>query len=151
MEMNYFQSSIKKDPVLRNKNFYLACIELFFYPWTIALAFHRVNHAFDGLPIINTLITQLTRFLTGVEIHSGARIGKNVFCDHAHSVVIGQTAVIEDNVMFYHGLTLGGLKPSANGKRHPTIKKGVIIGCNATILGPIEIDYNVKAGSIITE
>lgn len=98
------------------------------------------------------LISQFGRFLTGVEIHPGAEIGKNFFIDHGMGVIIGQTAVIGDNVTMYHGVTLGGTKSyeGANGKRHPTIGNNVVIGAGAQVLGPITIGKNAKIGANAT-
>ena len=98
------------------------------------------------------LVSQLARFLTGVEIHPGAVIGKNFFIDHGMGTVIGETSVIGDNVTMYHGVTLGGTKSfkGTNGKRHPTIEDNVVIGSGAQILGPITIGKNAKVGSNAT-
>lgn len=98
------------------------------------------------------LISQLGRFLTGVEIHPGATIGKNFFIDHGMGTVIGETSVIGDNVTMYHGVTLGGTKSYGGslGKRHPTIEDNVIIGSGAQILGPITIGKNAKVGANAT-
>ena len=98
------------------------------------------------------IISQFARFLTGVEIHPGATIGKNFFIDHGMGIVIGETATIGDNVTMYHGVTLGGTKSYNNkdGKRHPTIENNVVIGSGAQILGPITVGANAKIGANAT-
>lgn len=98
------------------------------------------------------VLSQFGRFLTGVEIHPGAEIGKNFFIDHGMGVVIGETSVIGDNVTLYHGVTLGGTKPFAGkgGKRHPTLEDNVVVGAGAQILGPITVGKNAKVGANAT-
>ena len=99
------------------------------------------------------MISQFSRFLTGIEIHPGAKIGKNLFIDHGMGVVIGETSEIRDNVTIYHNVTLGGISPSINSdqqrniKRHPTIMDNVVIGSGAQILGPIKVGKNSKIGA----
>ena len=99
------------------------------------------------------MISQFSRFLTGIEIHPAAEIGKNFFIDHGNGVVIGETSKIGDNVTIYHGVTLGGISPAedslkqVNIKRHPTIKNNVIIGSSAQILGPIIINRSARIGA----
>ena len=101
------------------------------------------------------MVSQFARFITGVEIHPAATIGKNLFLDHANSIVIGESSIIGDNCTIYHGVTLGGLSPSENSqdqvgsKRHPTIEDNVIIGCQATILGPITIGHCSRGASVV--
>lgn len=99
-----------------------------------------------GLRFIPRLISQITRHVTGIEIHPGAEIGKRLFIDHGMGIVIGETAVIGDNCIIYHGVTLGGTGKDM-GKRHPTIGNNVMIGAGAKVLGPIVITNNVKIGS----
>ena len=99
------------------------------------------------------MISQLARFITGIEIHPAAKIGKNLFIDHGMGVVIGETSDIGDNVTIYHNATLGGISPSINSneqrhvKRHPTLKDNVVVGSGAQVLGPIEVGKNAKIGS----
>ena len=99
------------------------------------------------------MISQFARFITGIEIHPAAKIGKNLFIDHGMGVVIGETSDIGDNVTIYHNATLGGISPSINSneqrhvKRHPTLKDNVVVGSGAQVLGPIEVGKNAKIGS----
>jgi serine O-acetyltransferase len=99
------------------------------------------------------MISQFARFITGIEIHPAAKIGKNLFIDHGMGVVIGETSEIGDNVTIYHNATLGGISPSINSneqrhvKRHPTLKDNVVVGSGAQVLGPIEVGKNAKIGS----
>ena len=97
-------------------------------------------------------VSQLSRFLTGIEIHPGATIGKRFFIDHGAGIVIGETAEIGDNVMLYHGVTLGGTGKQKN-KRHPTVEDNVMIGAGTIVLGPVTIGANTKigAGSVVTQ
>lgn len=118
------------------------------------ILFYRLSHKLwqKKWHLSARLISQLGRFFTGVEIHPGAKIGKNFFIDHGMGTVIGETAVIGDNVTMYHGVTLGGTKSFSgiSGKRHPTIKDNVVIGSGAQILGPITIGKNAKIGANAT-
>lgn len=125
------------------------------YPGLHAVWVYRVAHRWwlaPGLRLPARLLSQFARFLTGVEIHPGARIGRRLFIDHGMGVVIGETAVIGDDVMLYHGVTLGG-KSSRREKRHPTLGSRVTVGANATILGPvtIESDSSVGAGAVVVK
>jgi serine O-acetyltransferase len=125
---------------------------LFCYPGLHALWAHRLAYALykRGLVFLPRLISQLSRFLTGIEIHPGAVIGEGFFIDHGMGVVIGETTQIGDNVTLYQGVTLGGTGKD-KGKRHPTIGSNVVIGAGAKILGPIVIgDYaKIGAGSVV--
>ncbi len=119
-----------------------------------AIWIYRIAHWLHtrGFTFVARLCSQIGRFLTGVEIHPGARIGRRFFIDHGMGVVIGETAEIGNDVMLYHGVTLGGdsLEPT---KRHPTLEDEVTIGANATLLGPITIGHNssVGSGSVVLE
>ncbi|EFC32878.1 serine O-acetyltransferase [Campylobacter jejuni] len=127
-----------------------SCVELFFnYPGVWAVVNYRFAHFFyiRNFKRIARTISGISQFLTGVDLHPGAKLGRRVFIDHANGVVIGQTAVIEDDVLIYQGVTLGGTSLEKGIKRHPTIKKGVIIGSGAKILGNIIIGENAKIGS----
>jgi len=124
------------------------------YPGVHALAFHRLAHALEGagLRLLARLLSQLARWLTGIEIHPGATIGRRVFIDHGMGTVIGQTAVIEDDCTLYQGVTLGGTG-KRQGKRHPTLGRGCVLGAGAKVLGDIRLGENVKvgAGSVVVE
>ena len=124
---------------------------LFAYNGFHAVCLHRMNNWIWhlGLHALARFFANITRMLTGIEIHPEARIGKNLFIDHGTGVVIGQTAIIGDNVTIYHGVTLGGVGKSGqvNGKRHPTIQDGAIIGAGAQVLGDITIGKGAKVGS----
>ena len=117
------------------------------YPGVKAVFFHRIANFFYFIKfdLLSRIISQITRFFTGIEIHPGAKIGKNFFIDHGMGVVIGETSEIGDDVTMYHAVTLGGISPSLNSssqknqKRHPTIGDQVVIGSGAQILGPIKI------------
>ena len=117
------------------------------YPGVKAVFFHRIANFFYLIKfdLLSRIISQITRFFTGIEIHPGAKIGKNFFIDHGMGVVIGETSEIGDDVTMYHAVTLGGISPSLNSssqknqKRHPTIGDQVVIGSGAQILGPIKI------------
>jgi len=138
-----FKTVKKNDPALKS-NF-----ELFFnYPGVWALFFYRISNAIykKGLRFIPRFISAIGQFLTTVDIHPGATIGKGVFIDHASGVVIGETAEIGNNVLIYQQVTLGGVSLS-KGKRHPTIEDGVTIGAGAKVLGDITIGKDAKIGA----
>lgn len=118
------------------------------YPGFHAVLIHRVSHACwnAGLKWLARFISHLSRWLTGIEIHPGAQIGRRFFIDHGMGVVIGETAVIGDDCTLYHGVTLGGTTWN-KGKRHPTLHDGVVIGAGAKVLGPIEIGAGARVGS----
>ncbi|MFS2241037.1 MULTISPECIES: serine O-acetyltransferase EpsC [unclassified Microbacterium] len=124
------------------------------YPGLHAVWGHRVWHALwrRGLRFIARMGSQLTRWLTGIEIHPGARIGRRFFIDHGTGVVIGETAEIGDDVMIYHGVTLGG-RTRDHGKRHPTLEDGVSVGAGAKILGPVRVGARsvVGANAVVTK
>ena len=147
---NFLDSIIKRDPAAKSK---LSLI--LSYPGVKAVLFHQIAHFFSvaKFNLIARVISQFSRFLTGVEIHPAAKIGKNFFIDHGMGVVIGETSEIGDNVTIYHMVTLGGISPSINSdnqrqvKRHPTLKDNVVIGSGAQVLGPITVGENAKIGA----
>jgi serine O-acetyltransferase len=118
------------------------------YPGFHAVQIHRVSHAFwnAGFKLLARIISHISRWLTGIEIHPGAQIGRRFFIDHGMGVVIGETAIIGDDCTLYHGVTLGGTTWN-KGKRHPTLHDGVVIGAGAKVLGPIEIGAGARIGS----
>ncbi len=117
-----------------------------------AVLWHRLAHALwrIGLKGLARFVSHIGRFLSGIEIHPGARIGRRLFIDHGMGVVIGETAEIGDDVLIYHGVTLGGLSGQP-GKRHPTIGHGVAIGAGAQVLGPITIGDGARIGAVVTK
>lgn len=121
---------------------------LFLYPGVKAILLHRLAHALSkiGIPFLPRMIAETSRFLTGIEIHPGAQIGKNLIIDHGMGVVIGQTAIIGDNCLIYHGVTLGGVS-NQRVKRHPTVGNNVIIGSGAKILGNIRLGDHSRVGA----
>lgn len=143
------QTIKEKDPAARNI-FEIVLL----YPGFHALLNYRIAHKLQkwGIPFLPRLISQLARFFTGVEIHPGAQIGKRFFIDHGMGVVIGETTIVEDNVLIYQGVTLGGTGKEL-GKRHPTIKSNVTIGAGAKVLGNITVgeNSNVGAGSVVID
>jgi serine O-acetyltransferase len=147
---DFLQSIIDRDPAAKTK---LSLILT--YPGVKAVFFHRIANFFQlaKFYLIARIISQLSRFLTGIEIHPGAKIGKNLFIDHGMGVVIGETSEIGNNVTIYHMATLGGIAPSINSnnqrqiKRHPTLGDCVVVGSGAQILGPVMIGANAKVGA----
>ncbi|MDC9720306.1 MAG: serine O-acetyltransferase [Gammaproteobacteria bacterium] len=136
-------SVFHRDPAARNFVEVLTC-----YPGLHALLLHRISHSLwtIGLKWLARYLSTLTRWLTGIEIHPGAQIGNRFFIDHGMGVVIGETAIIGDDVTLYHGVTLGGTTWE-KGKRHPTLHDGVVVGAGAKILGPFEVGKNARVGS----
>ena len=141
--MNDYLESIKsRDPAAKS----ILSIILT-YPGVKAVFFHRIANFFQvaGFDLIARIISQTSRFFTGIEIHPGAKIGKNLFIDHGMGVVIGETSEIGNNVTIYHAVTLGGISPSVesdrqrDAKRHPTIGDDVVIGSGAQIIGPVKV------------
>ncbi len=122
--------------------------EILLYPSLHATINHKIANFFfkRKMCFIARLISQLSRFFTGIEIHPGATIGKRVFFDHGMGIVIGETAEIGDDCVIYHGVTLGGTSATRS-KRHPTLKNGVVVGTGAKILGNITLGENVKIGA----
>ena len=139
---DFLESIIKRDPAARTK---LSLVLT--YPGVKAVFFHRIANFFSiaKFHLIARIISQFSRFLTGIEIHPNAKIGKNLFIDHGMGVVIGETSEIGNNVTMYHAVTLGGISPSIDSerqrheKRHPTIGNDVVIGSGAQILGPVTV------------
>lgn len=132
-----------RDPAARSSWEVLTC-----YPGIHALIFHRIGHWLwqRRLRWLARFTAHISRFLTGIEIHPGATIGRRFFIDHGMGVVIGETALIGNDVTLYHGVTLGGTSWN-KGKRHPTLEDGVVIGAGAKVLGPITISAGAKVGS----
>ncbi|KMM17998.1 serine acetyltransferase [Synechococcus sp. GFB01] len=140
----------ERDPAARGTLEILLC-----YPGLHALALHRISHRLWQLrwpltPLLARLLSQLGRWLTGIEIHPGASIGRGVFIDHGMGVVIGETAVVGDQCLLYQGVTLGGTG-KAHGKRHPTLAENVVVGAGAKVLGAITVGPNTRigAGSVV--
>ena len=147
---DFLQSVIDRDPAAKSK---LSVVLT--YPGVKAVLFHQLAHFFSvaKFDLVARMISQSSRFLTGIEIHPKAKIGKNLFIDHGMGVVIGETSEIGDNVTIYHSVTLGGISPSINSeeqrnvKRHPTLKDNVVVGSGAQVLGPIVVGKNSKIGA----
>ena len=121
----------------------------FGYPGVHAVWFHRMAHRMWQRPVLRLparLLSQLVRMLTGVEIHPGAQLGRRLFIDHGMGVVIGETAVVGDDVLLFHGVTLGG-RSMRRGKRHPTLGDNVTVGAGAKILGPVSIGSGAQVGA----
>ena len=138
-----FSNVYKNDPAISSR------IELLFnYPGVWAIFWYRIANRLycNNFKALSRLIMGINQIITHIDIHPGATIGRRVFIDHGTGVVIGQTAIIEDDVLIYQGVTLGGVSLMA-GKRHPTIKRGVVIGAGAKILGNITIGENSKVGA----
>ena len=146
----YLQSIIDRDPAAKSK---LSLILT--YPGVKAIFFYKIANFFAiaKFDLIARIISQFSRFLTGIEIHPKAKIGKNLFIDHGMGVVIGETSDIGNNVTIYHNVTLGGISPSINSdqqrnsKRHPTLMDNVVVGSGAQVLGPVTVGKNAKIGA----
>lgn len=144
--MGYIKSQIdlikRKDPAIK-KN-----IEVFLYPSFKAVTYYKIAHYLYTKKhfFLARYLSEKAKKRTGIEIHPGAVIGKDFFIDHGTGVVIGETTIIGDNVMLYHGVTLGGITTN-KGKRYPTIEDNVVIGCGAKVLGNITIGKNSKIGA----
>jgi serine O-acetyltransferase len=138
-----FNAVFERDPAARS-----ALEVVFAYPGFHAIFLHRIAHWFwkNNLKLFGRVLSHISRFITGVEIHPGATIGKSFFIDHGMGVVIGETSEIGDNVTIYHGVTLGGTS-FTRGKRHPTIESNVTIGAGAKILGPLTVGLSSKIGA----
>ena len=149
--MNEFlESIIRRDPAAKSK----LSVALT-YPGVKAVLFHRFANRLWKMKmyLLARIFSQTSRFVTGIEIHPAAEIGKNLFIDHGMGVVIGETSKIGDNVTLYHAVTLGGVSPSIDSdsqrmvKRHPTLKNNVVVGSGAQILGPVIVEDNAKVGA----
>ena len=148
--IDYLESIKKRDPAAKS----LLSVILT-YPGVKAVFFHQISNFFykAGFDLIARIISQTVRFFTGIEIHPGAKIGKNLFIDHGMGVVIGETSEIGNNVTIYHAVTLGGSSPSVDSerqrheKRHPTIGDDVVIGSGAQIIGPIKVGNKSRIAS----
>ncbi len=139
-----FAQPLRNDPAINSK------VELFFnYPGVWAIVNYRfANRLYNkGLKRLARALMGLTQFITNIDIHPAATIGRRVFLDHAFGVVIGETTVIEDDILIYQGVTLGGVNLNRGQKRHPTIKSGSVIGAGAKVLGDIVIGRNCRVGS----
>jgi len=153
---DYLESIKKRDPAAKS----ILSIILT-YPGVKAVFFHQISNFFykAGFDLIARIISQTIRFFTGIEIHPGAKVGKNLFIDHGMGVVIGETSEIGDNVTIYHAVTLGGSSPSIDSerqrheKRHPTIGNDVVIGSGAQIIGPIKVGNNsrIAANAVVVK
>ena len=147
---SFLESIINRDPAAKSK---LSVILT--YPGVKAVFFHRIANFFSvaKFDLIARIISQFSRFLTGIKIHPKAKIGENLFIDHGMWVVIGETSEIGNNVTIYHMVTLGGISPSINSdnqrdsKRHPTLMDNVVVGSGAQVLGPVVIGKNAKIGA----
>ncbi len=153
---DFLQSIIDRDPAAKSKVSLILT-----YPGVKAIFFHKIANFFAiaKFDLVARIISQFSRFLTGIEIHPKANIGKNLFIDHGMGVVIGETSEIGDNVTIYHNVTLGGIAPSINAndqrniKRHPTLEDNVVVGSGAQILGPVVIGKNslIGANAVVTK
>ena len=137
------RSVFDRDPAARTAWEVITC-----YPGVHAVILHRIAHRLWCMQLrwFGRMVSHFARFLTGIEIHPGATIGRRFFIDHGMGVVIGETAIVGDDVTLYHGVTLGGTSWN-KGRRHPTVEDGVVIGAGAKILGPITIGARAKVGS----
>ena len=154
--IEYLESIKKRDPAAKS----ILSIILT-YPGVKAVFFHKISNFFykAGFDLIARIISQTVRFFTGIEIHPGAKLGKNLFIDHGMGVVIGETSEVGDNVTIYHAVTLGGSSPSIDSekqrheKRHPTIGHDVVIGSGAQIIGPVKVGDNsrIAANAVVVK
>ncbi|WP_343559498.1 serine O-acetyltransferase [Kiloniella sp. b19] len=143
-------ATMARDPAARSRLEVVLC-----YPGFQAVASHRLAHRLwkANWRLLARFISQISRAITGIEIHPGAKVGSGFFIDHGMGVVIGETSVIGDNVTLYHGVTLGGVAPSVDSdaqrgvKRHPTLGNNVIVGSGAQVLGPIEVECGARVGA----
>ncbi|MDF3142928.1 MULTISPECIES: serine O-acetyltransferase EpsC [unclassified Streptomyces] len=148
MILEDLRTACRKDPALHGVH----VVEVLLYPGLWAIWAHRLAHKLYrlGVPLLPRLLSQLTRALTGIEIHPGAVVGRRCFIDHGMGVVIGETAVLGDDVMLYHRVTLGGTgwwTDAKAAKRHPTIGDRVVLGVGATVLGPVHVGHDAIVGA----
>ena len=153
---DFLQSIMDRDPAAKSKVSLVLT-----YPGVKAIFFHKIANFFATakFDLVARIISQFSRFFTGIEIHPKAKIGKNLFIDHGMGVVIGETSEIGDNVTIYHNVTLGGVAPSINSndqrntKRHPTLQDNVVVGSGAQILGPVVVGRNslIGANAVVTK
>ena len=153
---DFLQSIMDRDPAAKSKVSLVLT-----YPGVKAIFFHKIANFFAiaKFDLVARIISQFSRFFTGIEIHPKAKIGKNLFIDHGMGVVIGETSEIGDNVTIYHNVTLGGVAPSINSndqrntKRHPTLQDNVVVGSGAQILGPVVVGRNslIGANAVVTK
>ncbi|MFE1290319.1 serine O-acetyltransferase EpsC [Streptomyces sp. NPDC058751] len=142
------RTACRKDPALHGAH----VVEVLLYPGLWAIWAHRIAHRLHrvGVPLLPRLVSQLSRAVTGIEIHPGAVIGRRCFIDHGMGVVIGETAVLGDDVMLYHRVTLGGTGWWSDAKsawRHPTIGDRVVLGVGSTVLGPVHVGHDSLVGA----
>ncbi len=142
--LSFLKAYKKNDPSIKS---YLEIILLL--PGPRAVFLHRLARVFYRLRLffIARFVSEVSRVLTGIEIHPGAVIGKNFVIDHGMGVVIGETAVVGDNCFIFHGVTLGGVEKTPGVRRHPILKNGVVIGAGAKVLGAVTLEENVKVGA----
>jgi serine O-acetyltransferase len=146
----YFLSDVaaiwRRDPALRGGA--VKALEIILYASFWAMLFHRIAHALLalGLPFVPRCLSQVARFLTGIEIHPGAVIGRGLFIDHGMGGVIGATAIVGEDVLLYHGVTLGGVD-ARPGRRHPCLGNGVMVGAGAKVLGPVTVGDGARIGA----
>ncbi|MFF9773928.1 serine O-acetyltransferase EpsC [Streptomyces sp. NPDC013978] len=148
MILEDLRTARRKDPALHGVH----AVEVLLYPGLWAIWAHRITHRLYrlGVPLLPRVLSQLARAVTGIEIHPGAVIGRRCFIDHGMGVVIGETAVLGDDVMLYHRVTLGGTGWWSNtntAKRHPTIGDRVVLGVGATVLGPVHVGHDTIVGA----
>lgn len=136
------QAILRNDPAAHNR------LEVMLYPGLQAITLHRLTHRLwaAGIPFVPRLLSQVGRFITGIEIHPGAQIGRGFFVDHGMGVVIGETAIVGDHVTLYQGVTLGGTGKQI-GKRHPTLGNDIVVGVGAKVLGAITIGDGARIGA----
>lgn len=141
--ISFLKAYKKNDPSLKS------FLEVILLPGPRALFLHRIAHVFYRIRLyfFARAIAEVGRFISGVEIHPGARIGKNFVIDHGMGIVIGETAIVEDDCFIFHGVTLGGVQKVPGERRHPYLKKGVVVGAGAKVLGAITIGENASIGA----